>query len=296
MVAARLMTEDERNDDRSPALRRTDWEPRRPSVPDEARTGRRPVGHAGRILEPGKRLGTKDDLRASCGVSVGTFNEALRMVQARGLSRCDPARAAVCSQAVNRRWCASVTRCCPLATTQRRWPRRCGCATHWIRCYRRRHRARVGPSRCRATRETGSDEGRCCGRADRRTARNSRHHIEHVVPQLFHSADRRPAETIAVAPALKIGQGFARGDRNVGVERQPVNETRLAGLGRRPRRGSDHRREKASQAPRNALPQRRFVSLTNHCRRPPCRSRSLDTTPRVRTCRLRRHVPRCLMP
>lgn len=34
---------------------------------------------------PGERLGTKDDLRAECGVSVGTFNEALRMVQARGL-------------------------------------------------------------------------------------------------------------------------------------------------------------------------------------------------------------------
>ena len=35
--------------------------------------------------QPGDRLGTKDELRASCGVSVGTFNEALRMVQARGL-------------------------------------------------------------------------------------------------------------------------------------------------------------------------------------------------------------------
>lgn len=36
-------------------------------------------------VRPGDRLGTKDDLRASCGVSVGTFNEALRTVQARGL-------------------------------------------------------------------------------------------------------------------------------------------------------------------------------------------------------------------
>jgi DNA-binding FadR family transcriptional regulator len=35
--------------------------------------------------EPGTRLGTKDELRALCGVSVGTFNEALRLVQARGL-------------------------------------------------------------------------------------------------------------------------------------------------------------------------------------------------------------------
>lgn len=35
--------------------------------------------------KPGERLGTKHELRASCGVSVGTFNEALRMVQAREL-------------------------------------------------------------------------------------------------------------------------------------------------------------------------------------------------------------------
>lgn len=35
--------------------------------------------------EPGDRLGTKEELRAHCGVSVGTFNEALRLVQARGV-------------------------------------------------------------------------------------------------------------------------------------------------------------------------------------------------------------------
>jgi DNA-binding FadR family transcriptional regulator len=35
--------------------------------------------------EPGDRLGTKEELRAYCGVSVGTFNEALRLVQARGV-------------------------------------------------------------------------------------------------------------------------------------------------------------------------------------------------------------------
>src|SRR5580693_5047174 len=35
--------------------------------------------------DPGTRLGTKEELRARCGVSVGTFNEALRLVQARGL-------------------------------------------------------------------------------------------------------------------------------------------------------------------------------------------------------------------
>ncbi|WP_236004422.1 FadR/GntR family transcriptional regulator [Nonomuraea antri] len=35
--------------------------------------------------EPGARLGTKEELRAACGVSVGTFNETLRLLQARGL-------------------------------------------------------------------------------------------------------------------------------------------------------------------------------------------------------------------
>ena len=33
----------------------------------------------------GQRLGTKEELRVLCGVSVGTFNEALRLVQARGV-------------------------------------------------------------------------------------------------------------------------------------------------------------------------------------------------------------------
>jgi DNA-binding FadR family transcriptional regulator len=36
-------------------------------------------------LAPGTRLGTKGQLRARCEVSVGTFNEALRLLQARGL-------------------------------------------------------------------------------------------------------------------------------------------------------------------------------------------------------------------
>lgn len=34
---------------------------------------------------PGTRLGTKEELRAACGVSVGTFNEALRLLQSKGL-------------------------------------------------------------------------------------------------------------------------------------------------------------------------------------------------------------------
>lgn len=34
---------------------------------------------------PGSRLGTKDELRALCGVSVGTFNESLRLLRSRGV-------------------------------------------------------------------------------------------------------------------------------------------------------------------------------------------------------------------
>jgi len=34
---------------------------------------------------PGARLGTKEELRVQCGVSVGTFNEALRLLQSREL-------------------------------------------------------------------------------------------------------------------------------------------------------------------------------------------------------------------
>jgi DNA-binding FadR family transcriptional regulator len=36
-------------------------------------------------LTPGARLGTKNELRQTIGVSVGTFNEALRLLQSRGL-------------------------------------------------------------------------------------------------------------------------------------------------------------------------------------------------------------------
>src|SRR4051812_45210697 len=41
-------------------------------------------------LEPGARLGTKEDLRRTYGVAVGTVNEALRILEARGLVRARP--------------------------------------------------------------------------------------------------------------------------------------------------------------------------------------------------------------
>ena len=70
-----------------PALRGADWEPR------SRRNQTRPARAAEEIaalaakLEPGGRLGTKDELRAHCGVAVGTFNEALRLAQQRGIVR-----------------------------------------------------------------------------------------------------------------------------------------------------------------------------------------------------------------
>jgi DNA-binding FadR family transcriptional regulator len=53
--------------------------------------GSRAERAAARIAElvrqsaPGTRLGTKNELRELCQVSVGTFNESLRLLQARGL-------------------------------------------------------------------------------------------------------------------------------------------------------------------------------------------------------------------
>ncbi|MFJ9173722.1 FadR/GntR family transcriptional regulator [Streptomyces sp. NPDC102360] len=41
-------------------------------------------------VSPGTRLGTKDELRKRCEVSVGTFNEALRLLQSRGLVTVKP--------------------------------------------------------------------------------------------------------------------------------------------------------------------------------------------------------------
>ncbi|GAA2611922.1 FCD domain-containing protein [Actinomadura fulvescens] len=59
------------------------------------RDERRPSGraeeaaaHVSRLLarlEPGARLGTKEQVRTTCGVSVGTFNVTLRLLQERGL-------------------------------------------------------------------------------------------------------------------------------------------------------------------------------------------------------------------
>jgi DNA-binding FadR family transcriptional regulator len=79
----------------APALRRADWEPAAaPVVPAATRPEQaaEQLAALAAAAEPGERLGTKEGLRAYCGVSVGTFNEALRLVQARGVVTVRPGR------------------------------------------------------------------------------------------------------------------------------------------------------------------------------------------------------------
>lgn len=75
----------------APALRPQDWHRPRPA---EVRAGPRvsraesaaalliAIAEAG---APGDRLGSKEELRARCEVSAGTFNEAMRIAQSRGI-------------------------------------------------------------------------------------------------------------------------------------------------------------------------------------------------------------------
>src|SRR6202167_5067580 len=75
----------------TPALRPQEW--RRPR-PADVRPGprlSRGESAAAQLITiaeaaaPGDRLGSKEELRARCAVSVGTFNEALRITQSRGV-------------------------------------------------------------------------------------------------------------------------------------------------------------------------------------------------------------------
>jgi DNA-binding FadR family transcriptional regulator len=68
-----------------PALRRVEWERRSNRGRTRPEQAAEQLAAMAMSSKAGDRLGTKDELRATCGVSVGTFNEALRMVQARGL-------------------------------------------------------------------------------------------------------------------------------------------------------------------------------------------------------------------
>ncbi len=75
----------------APALRPQDW---RPPMAADARLaprlsrGESAAAHLISIAEaaqPGDRIGSKEELRARCSVSVGTFNEAVRIAQSRGV-------------------------------------------------------------------------------------------------------------------------------------------------------------------------------------------------------------------
>ncbi|MFC4948367.1 FadR/GntR family transcriptional regulator [Pseudonocardia sp. GCM10023141] len=54
------------------------------ALPRSERAAQR-IAALARASESGARLGTKNELRELCGVSVGTFNEALRLLQSRGI-------------------------------------------------------------------------------------------------------------------------------------------------------------------------------------------------------------------
>lgn len=71
------------------AVRGSDGPPR-PSSSGRAEGAAERVAELAESVAPGSRLGTKEELRTLCGVSVGTFNEALRLLQARGLVTVKP--------------------------------------------------------------------------------------------------------------------------------------------------------------------------------------------------------------
>lgn len=71
----------------APALRRSEWRTAETKSASTTRSEMAATRIAAIIKEVGAggRLGTKEQLRVRCGVSVGTLNEALRLLQARGL-------------------------------------------------------------------------------------------------------------------------------------------------------------------------------------------------------------------
>src|SRR5580692_508268 len=63
------------------AFRRSDWQ--HPAGRSRAEQAADWVTGLAADAPAGTRLGTKEEVRARCGVSVGTFNEALRLLQTR---------------------------------------------------------------------------------------------------------------------------------------------------------------------------------------------------------------------
>jgi DNA-binding FadR family transcriptional regulator len=74
-----------------PALRPQDWHRHQQSAARPAARQPRAESAAAQLIaianaaDPGDRLGSKEELRAQCEVSVGTFNEAIRIAQSRGI-------------------------------------------------------------------------------------------------------------------------------------------------------------------------------------------------------------------
>ncbi|WP_411080117.1 GntR family transcriptional regulator [Streptomyces sp. cmx-18-6] len=64
--------------------------PPRPSPSGRAERAAEQVAELVESLTPGSRLGTEDELRTLCGVSVDTFNEVPRLLRARGLVTVKP--------------------------------------------------------------------------------------------------------------------------------------------------------------------------------------------------------------
>jgi DNA-binding FadR family transcriptional regulator len=74
-----------------PALSREIWatkpfpRPVAAESPNRAEQAANLIAELAGSAQPEKRLGSKDDLRRRCSVSVGTFNEALKIAQGRGI-------------------------------------------------------------------------------------------------------------------------------------------------------------------------------------------------------------------
>jgi DNA-binding FadR family transcriptional regulator len=71
----------------APALRRSEWQAAtsKRRATSRSELAAQMIAATIEVVGPGGRLGTKEELRAQCGVSVGTLNEAIRLLQARGL-------------------------------------------------------------------------------------------------------------------------------------------------------------------------------------------------------------------
>src|SRR4051812_46758310 len=119
----------------APALRRADSEPRA-TAPAATRPEQAAelIASLAAAAEPGDRLGTKDELRARCGVSVGTFNEALRLVQSPGVVTVRPGPGGGLFASRQSPWSGSATRCWPWTRTPHRSPTRSASATRSTRC------------------------------------------------------------------------------------------------------------------------------------------------------------------